>query len=79
MFKPSIKWKDTPEMDKPTDGATTEKVSPPSLEQDNDAVGGLELEVITLADEIMAIIAPRTEPFLANFMRKGFPEDQTEA
>ena len=45
----------------------------------SDTIGGSATEKTPSAHEIMAIIAPWTEPFLAYLTRQELPEDQNEA
>ena len=45
----------------------------------SDIIGGSATEIISLTHEIMAGIAPWTEPFLAYLNRQELPEDQNEA
>jgi hypothetical protein len=48
-------------------------------ESDDGISGGSTIEETTSTDEVLAVIAPWTEPFLAYLIRKELPEDQIEA
>ena len=50
----------------------------PYYEQSN-VIGGSATEITPSAHEIMVVIAPWTEPFLAYLPRQELPEDQNEA
>ena len=45
----------------------------------SDIIGGSTTEITPSTDEIMVVIAPWTEPFLAYLNRQETPEDQNEA
>ena len=45
----------------------------------SDVIGGSAIEITSLAHEIMVVIAPWTEPFLAYLNGQELPEDQNEA
>mgnify|MGYP005836002101 CR=1 FL=1 len=45
----------------------------------SDTIGGSATEITHSAHEIMATIAPWTEPFLAYLTRQELPKDQNEA
>jgi hypothetical protein len=73
LFKPSVVWQDE-------NGNTgPEPVIPPDSEHSSDIIGGSGTDITPSAHEIMAVIAPWTEPFLAYLIRKELPDDQTEA
>ena len=54
-------------------------ITPPAAEHNADTAGGPNIEITPSAHEIMAVIAPLTEPFLAYLNKKELPEDQNEA
>ena len=72
LFKPSMVWEGETDNTSPDPNVTTD--SEPS-----DVIGGSATEITTSAHEIMAVIAPWTEPFLAYLNRQELPEDQNEA
>ena len=72
LFKPSVLWEEESGNNNP------EPTTPPNIEH-SDTIGGLANEITPSAHEIMAVIAPWTEPFLAYLIRKELPEDQNEA
>ncbi|XP_020183366.1 uncharacterized protein [Aegilops tauschii subsp. strangulata] len=76
LFKPSVVWQN-----RDNDTSTTEpaQIAPPIIEPDDHIIEGSTLEETPSAHEIMAIIAPWTEPLLAYLLRQELPDDQTEA
>jgi hypothetical protein len=76
LFKPSVTWEGSADSSNIT---ATKPGSPPIDESDDDIVGGSVMEETPSAHEVMAVIAPWTEPFLAYLIHKELPEDQTEA
>ena len=72
LFKPSILWEEEPGNNNP------EPTAPPNTEH-SDTIGGSANEITPSAHEIMAVIVPWTEPFLAYLIRQELPEDQNEA
>ena len=72
LFKPSVVWQGESGNTSP-DPTTT-----PDSEH-TDIIGGSATEITTSSHLIMAIIAPRTETFLAYLNRQELPEDQNEA
>ena len=72
LFKPSVLWEEESGNNNP------EPTTPPNTEH-SDTIGGSANEITPSAHEIMAVIAPWTEPFLAYLTRKELPEDQNEA
>jgi hypothetical protein len=54
------------------------EIIPPLVEPDEGIIGGSAVETTSLAHEVMAVIAPWTEPFLAYLLRQELPDDQTE-
>ena len=72
LFKPSVLWEEESGTNNP------EATAPPNTEQ-SDIIGGSADEITPSAHEIMAVIAPWTEPFLAYLLRQELPEDQNEA
>ena len=72
LFKPSVLWEEESENSNPVPTA------PPNTEH-SDTVGGSANEITPSAHEIMVVIAPWTEPFLAYLIRQELPEDQNEA
>ena len=73
LFKPSMVWQDK------SGDASTNLITPPSAEHDTCIIGGSDTEITPSAHEIMAVIAPWTEPFLAYLNRQELPDDQNEA
>ena len=69
LFKPSVAW----EGDTGNNSPDSAKI--PDIEL-SDTIGGYAAEITHSAHEIMAIISPWTEPFLANLTRQELPEDQ---
>ena len=57
---------------------STDPNTPPDSEP-SDTIGGFATEITSSAHEIMAVITPWTEPFLAYLNRQELPEDQNEA
>ena len=72
LFKPSVLWEEESRNSNP------EPTGPPNTEH-SDTIGGSANEITPSAHEIMAVIAPWTEPFLAYLTRQELPEDQNEA
>ena len=72
LFKPSVLWEEESGNNNPEPAA-----SPNS--DHSDTIGGSANEITPSAHEIMAVIAPWTEPFLAYLIRQELPEDQNEA
>ena len=72
LFKPSILWEEESGNNNP------EPTASPNAEH-SDTIGGSANEITPSAHEIMAVIAPWTEPFLAYLIRQELPEDQNEA
>ena len=64
LFKPSVLWEEESGNDKP------EKTAPTGDSAD---------DITPSAHDIMAVIAPWTEPFLAYLLRQELLEDQNEA
>ena len=63
LFKPSVLWEGESENNNP------EPTAPPNTEH-SDTIGGSANEITPSAHEIMAVIAPWTEPFLAYLIRQ---------
>ncbi|XP_020199164.1 uncharacterized protein [Aegilops tauschii subsp. strangulata] len=76
LFKPSVVWQDK---GKDTRANGLEQITPPVIEPNKENIGGSTLEETTSAHEVMAVIPPWTEPFLAYLLRQELPDDQTEA
>ena len=72
LFKPSVLWEEESGNNNP------EATAPPNTEQ-SDIIGGSANEITPSAHEIMAVIAPWPEPFLAYLIWQELPEDQNEA
>ena len=72
LFKPSVVWEG--ESGNTSIDPNTSPDSEPS-----DTIGGSATEITSSAHEIMAVITPWTEPFLAYLNRQELPEDQNEA
>ena len=72
LFKPSIVW----EGDTGNNSPDPAKIPDTKL---SDTIGGSATEITHSAHEIMAIITPWTEPFLAYLTRQELPEDHNEA
>ena len=72
LFKPSVLWEEESRNNNP------EPTAPPNTEH-SDTIGGSANEITPSAHEIMAVIAPWTEPFLAYLIRQELLEDQNEA
>ena len=69
LFNPSVVWQDE-------NGSTDpEPIIPPDSELSPDIIGGSGTEITPSAHEIMAVIAPWTEPFLAYLTRNELPVD----
>ena len=73
LFKPSVVWQDE------SRNISPELTMPPAFEHDTDIIGGSGTAITPSAHEIMAVIAPWTEPFLAYLNRQELPDDQNEA
>ena len=72
LFKPSVVWhgescNNSPDLTTSPDSEYT------------DTIGGSTTEITPSAHLIMAVIAPWTEPFLADLNRRELTEDQNEA
>ena len=72
LFKPSILWEGEFGNNNP------DPIAPPDTAH-SDTIDGSTNEITLSAHEIMAVIAPWTEPFLAYLTRQELPEDQNEA
>ena len=72
LFKPSVAW----EGDTSNNSLDLAKIPDTEL---SDTIGGPATEITHSAHEIMVIISPWTEPFLAYLTRQELPEDQNEA
>ena len=72
LFKPSVVWEGE------TDNTSPDPNTTPDPEH-SDVIGGSAIETMQSTHEIMAVIAPWTEPFLAYLTRQELPEDQNEA
>ena len=72
LFKPSVSWEGE-------SGNNSPDTTTPPLTKNFDTVGGSANETTPSAHEIMAVIAPWTEPFLAYLTRQELPDDQNEA
>ena len=72
LFKPSGVWEGESGNTSPDPNTTPD--SEPS-----DVIGGSATEITPSSHDIMAVIAPWTEPFLAYLLRQELPEDQNEA
>ena len=68
LFKPSVLWEEESGNNKPEAAA-----------EQSDITGDPADETTPSAHDIMAVIAPWTEPFLAYLLRQELPEDQNEA
>ena len=64
LFKPFVLWEEESRNNKPEQAAPT---------------GDSADDITPSAHDIMAVIAPWTEPFLAYLLRQELPEDQNEA
>ncbi|XP_073353717.1 uncharacterized protein [Aegilops tauschii subsp. strangulata] len=76
LFKPSVVWQDDvtgAPSDEPAHNAS------PKNEQDDQVISGSALEETPSAHEVMALIAPWTEPLLAYLTQHQLPKDKTEA
>ena len=69
LFKPSVAW----EGDTGNNSPDPAKIPDTKL---SDTIGGSTTEITHSAHEIMATIAPWTEPFLPYLTRQELPEDQ---
>ena len=72
LFKPSVVWEGE------SGNTSTDSNTPPDSEP-SDTIGGSATEITSSAHEIMVVIAPWTEPFLAYLNRQELPEDQNAA
>ena len=72
LFKPSVQWEGE-------SGNNNPDLAAPRDIEHSDATEGSATDVTPSAHEIMAVIAPWTEPFLAYLTRQELPEDQNEA
>ena len=72
LFKPSVQWEGESGINNPNQAASPD---PEHHDTTEDSVN----EVTPSAHEIMAVISPWTEPFLAYLTRQELPEDQNEA
>ncbi len=72
LFKPSVLWEEESGNNKP------EAAAPTDTEQ-SDIIGDSADEITPSAHDIMAVIAPWIEPFLAYLLRQELPEDHNEA
>ena len=72
LFKPSVAWEGESSTISPAPNTT------PDYEP-SDVIGGSATKITSSANEIMDVIAPWTEPFLAYHNRQELPEDQNEA
>jgi len=59
--------------------ASTDLVTPPAADHNTNIIRGSDTEITPSAHEIMAVIAPWTEPFLAYLNRQELPNDPNEA
>lgn len=55
-----------------------EQITPPIVEPHSQIISGSTLEETLSAHEIMGVITPWTEPFLAYLLRQELLDDQTE-
>ena len=69
LFKPSVVWQDE------SGNTSPESIIPPDAEHNSDIIGGSGTEMTPSAHEIMVVIAPWTEPFLAYLNRRELPDD----
>jgi hypothetical protein len=74
LFKPSIVWQDTKGTSESTDVG---QQAPP--EDDEGIVGGSTVWPTASAHQVMAVIAPWTEPLLTYLLRKELPDNQTDS
>ena len=72
LFKPSVVWEGE-------SGNTSTDPNTPRDSEPSDIIGGSTTKITSSAHEIMVVIAPWTEPFLAYLNRQELPEDQNEA
>ena len=72
LFKPPVLWEEE------SGNKNPEPTAPPNTEH-SDTIGGSANEITPSTHEIMEVIAPWTEPFLAYLIRQELPEDQNEA
>ena len=66
LFKPSVLWEEE------SGNSNLELTAPPNTEH-SDTIGGLANEITPSTHEIMVVIAPWTEPFLASPKTKMRP------
>ncbi|XP_020195513.2 uncharacterized protein [Aegilops tauschii subsp. strangulata] len=76
LFKSSVVWQDE---GKDAGANGREQIIPPVIEPDEEIIGGSTLDETTSAHEVMAVIAPWTEPFLTYLLCQELPDDQNEA
>ena len=74
LFKPSVVWLDSKGTPDSTDVA---QHAPP--EEDDGIIGGSMIRKTDSAHEVMAVIVPWTEPFLASLLRKELPDNQADS
>ena len=60
LFKPSVKWQGDTEPAKQAEEPSADLITPPTIEPDEEIVGGSAPEETSSAHEIMAVIAPWT-------------------
>ena len=72
LFKPSVVWEGE-------SGNTSKDPNTPTDSEPSDTIGGSATEITSSSHEIMVVIDPWTEPFLAYLNRQELPEDQNEA
>ena len=72
LFKPSVLWEEE-------SGHNKSEVATPTDTEQFDINGNSATEITPSAHDIMAVIAPWTEPFLAYLLRQELPKDQNEA
>ena len=58
---------------------TSGELVPPPIEPDEGIIGDPDNKMTSSAHEVMAVIAPSTEPFLAYLLRQELPANQTKA
>jgi hypothetical protein len=76
FFKPSVVWQDDMGTSESNDAG---QPTPPEDDKGLDIVCGSAVQKTASAHEVMAVIAPWTEPLLAYLLRKELPQDQTDA
>ena len=72
LFKPSVAWEGE-------SGTTSPAPNTTPISEPSDVIGGSATEITPSAHEIMDVIAPWTEPFLAYLNRQELLKDQNEA